>query len=94
MMATAAKASLISARANVPAGALQRLLDRGEGAQSEHARFDRGDPVRDETRQGDQTAFVGPSAIGKHHGRSAIVQSRGVAGGDRAVWTEGRLEPR
>ena len=80
--------------ANIPAGALQGLLDRGHRSQSEHARFDRSDAVRDQACCRGETAFVGPRAVGEHHGRGGIIQSGGVAGGDRAVWTEGRLEPR
>src|SRR5262249_34086262 len=79
--------------ANTPAGALQGLLDRRHGSQSEHARCARGDAVRDQACDRGKTVFVGPRAVGEHHGRSGVVQSGGVAGGDFAVWTEGRLEP-
>src|SRR6516164_6512269 len=81
-------------RANVPAGALQGLLDRGHGSQAEHTRFDRRDAVSDQTCCRGKTAFVGPRAVGEHDSRSGIVQSGGVAGGDCAVRTEDRLEPR
>src|SRR5262245_30711888 len=80
--------------ANIPAGALQGLLDRGHGSQSEHARLDRSDAVRDQACGWSETTFVGPRVVGEHHGRSGVVQSRGIAGGDCAVWTEGRFEPR
>jgi hypothetical protein len=80
--------------ANVPAGALQRLLDRRHRSQSEHARLDRRDAVRDEARCRSKTTLVGPRAVGEHHGGSSIVQSRGVAGRNCAIWTERRLEPR
>jgi hypothetical protein len=77
--------------ANIPTGALQGLLDRRHGSQSEHTWFDRSDTVRDQTCCRGETAFLGPRVVGEHHRRSGIVQSRGVAGGDGAVWTEGRL---
>src|SRR5215831_17644772 len=80
--------------ANIPAGALQGLLNRGHGSQPEHARFDRSDAVRDQACCWKETTLVGPRVVGEHHGRSGVVQSRGIAGGDRAVWTEGRFEPR
>src|SRR5712671_1788704 len=80
--------------ANVPAGALQSLLDRRHGSQSEHARFDCGDAVSDQARGRGETAFVGPRAVGEHHGRSSIVQSGSITGSDGAVWTESWLEPR
>src|SRR5262245_32020518 len=80
--------------ANIPAGALQGLLDRGHGPQPEHPRFDRSDAVGDQACCWNETMLVGPRLVGEHHGRSCVVQSRGIAGGDCSVWTEGRLEPR
>src|SRR5262249_668417 len=79
--------------ANVPAGALQGLLDRGHRSQSEHARFDRSDAVGDQACCWSETTLVGPRAVGDHHRRSGVVQSGGVTGCDCAIWTEGRLEP-
>ena len=79
---------------NVPTGALQGLLDRRYGSQSEHARFDCSDAVRYQACCWRETAFVCPRAVGKHHGRSGIVQPGGIASGDGAVWTERWLELR
>src|SRR5262245_579260 len=80
--------------ANIPAGALQGLLDRGHGSQPEHPRFDRSDAVGDQACCWNETTLVGPRLVGEHHGRSGVVQSRRIAGGDCAVRSEGRLEPR
>src|SRR5262245_15413593 len=95
-MAMAAKASLISTRSMEPISQSARCKAclTGHGSQSEHTRFNRSDAVRDQACCPSQTAFVSPRAVGEHHGRGGIVQSGGVAGGDRAVWTECRLEPR
>jgi hypothetical protein len=47
--------------------------DRVVVSQSEHARFDRSDAVRDQVCCRGETAFVGPRAVGEHHGRGGIV---------------------
>ena len=54
-------------RTNVPAGALQGLLDRGHRSQSEHTRFDRSNAVGDQACCRSETALVGPRAVGEHH---------------------------
>src|SRR5215467_1793567 len=80
--------------ANIPAGALQGLLDGGHGPQSEHARFDRSDAVGDQACCWSETTLVGPRVVGEHHGRGGVVQSRRISGGDCAVRSEGWLQPR
>jgi hypothetical protein len=93
-MAMAANASLISTldRADVPAGARQRLPHRGHRPEPEHAGLDGRNAVGHKARLRRKSAFVRPSRIRKHHGRSRIVQSRRIAGGDGAIRTEGGLQ--
>src|SRR5262249_11163377 len=80
--------------ANIPAGALQGLVDRWHGSQPEHPWFDCSDAVGDQACCWNETTLVGPRVVGEHHGRSGVVQSRRIAGGDCAVRSEGRLQPR
>ena len=92
----AANASLISTRSMSSmrhAGAGHRLtagLDRAEthdlGVEPGHAR--RHDPG--ERREAE---LLGPGVAHHHHGRRAVVEGAGVAGGDLAVGAEHRLEP-
>ena len=93
--AMAAKASLISTRSmspTRPAGALQRLADGRHRAEAEHAGLDRADPVGDQPRHRLEALALGQAAIGDDHRRGAAVQAGRVAGRDRAVLAEGRLQ--
>jgi len=81
--------------AHVPAGALQGLRDRGHRSQSEHARFDRSNAGKRQGRAvGARPRWSAQAPSASTTAGSSIVQSRGVAGGDGAVGTERRLEPR
>src|SRR5919109_3348838 len=61
------------------------LVSLSPAAESAHPRFDRGDTVRHEPRQRLETTFLGERALGHDHRRGAAVQTRCVAGRDRAV---------
>ena len=75
-----------------PAGALERDLHRGNGAQAEHPGLDGGDAERHDAGARGDPVRVGERAVRHQHRRCAAVQARCVAGGDRAVRAERRFQ--
>src|SRR5271169_4367746 len=51
-------------RANVPAGALQCLLDRRHRTETEHAGLDRRDSIRNKASSHREAALIGPGLVG------------------------------
>jgi hypothetical protein len=75
-------------RRDPPACPLQRLPDRRDRADAEHAGLDGTHAIGDEAGGGLEPVLVGIAALGHQHGRRTAVQARGVPGGDSAVLPE------
>ena len=58
-------------RADVPAGALQRLLHCRDWSKAEHAGLDRRDAVGDEARRRGEAVLLSPGLVREHHRAAA-----------------------
>jgi hypothetical protein len=67
---------------NVPTGALQRLLDRWDRPQSEHAGLDRCDAVGDKARDWGKAAFLSPGFVRDDYGGGRVVEPWRITGGN------------
>src|SRR5258706_7171228 len=75
-----------------PAGARKRLFDGRYRTEAKPTRFDCGDTVRHEPRDGRQTTSICPSFACQHHRRRGRIQPWSIAGSDRAAIAEDRLQ--
>ena len=75
-------------------GALEGELGGGHGADAHDAGFDARDSARDESRQGRECVGAQGVFRGDEEGGCAVVEARGVAGGDAPVGAEGGAQPR
>ena len=75
-----------------PAGLLQRQLGSGNGTGAHHLGIDAGlGPAGDAAQRG-EAASGGILGAHQHQGGSAVIEARGIAGGDSAVLGESGLE--
>jgi hypothetical protein len=88
----AAKASLDSTRVEVgdgPAGLLQRLAGGRDRAGAHDRRVDAGGGPGGDAGERLQAALLGFVGAHQHQGGGAVIEARGVGGGDRAFLVEG-----
>src|SRR6516225_6820862 len=95
-IAITAKASLISIRSTERISQPVRCracLTAGTGPRP-NMPGSSSDAVGDKPGVSGNAVLLGPCRISQHHRRRGVVQSRGIAGGDGAVWTKCGFKPR
>ncbi len=75
-----------------PMCTLERLLDGRDRTQAEHSRLNRAQAIGNEPYERLETMLLGNGPIRHDHGRCTAVDAGRIAGGDRPVATEGRLQ--